>query len=123
MSVQEAWQRGNNLVTTTIVALAGIAFLPEFFIETEVPYKIDDGLLFLLGLGAIWWYKVGNHRYVRSIVPVLFVIAGFLVKLMGIFIEIKDKEDVGDDFGGLVLFVAATLFVLWLYWKNKKEAK
>lgn len=123
MSVQEAWQRGNNLVATAIVALAGISFLPEFFLETEVPYKIDDGALFLLGIGAVWWYKVGNHRYVRSIVPVLFVVVSLLIKIMGVVIEFKDKDDVGDDFGGLILFVAATILVLWLYWKNKKEAK
>lgn len=52
--------------------------------------------------------------------------AGFLIKIMAIIIEIKDKEDMGDDFGGLVLFIAATILVTYLFIKTKKllaEAK
>lgn len=35
MKVEDAWNRGNNLVATSIVALSGFAFLPEVFMETE----------------------------------------------------------------------------------------
>lgn len=120
MTVKEAFYRGNNLLATAIVGLAGFSFLPEFFLEDEKEHKIDDGLLFVLGIGAIIWFLLGKHKYTRSFVPVAFVIASFIVKIGGLLIEIKDKEDVGDDFGGLILFALATILVLVLYFKGKK---
>lgn len=120
MTTQEAYIRGNNLVAASIVALAGFAFAPEIFLEDEIPFKIDDILLLLLGIGAIVWYKMGNHRYTRSIVPIFFVFASLLVKFGGILVEIKEKDDVGDDFGGLILFILSAALVTWLYMQSKK---
>lgn len=120
MTVTEAWNRGNNLVATAIVALAGFAFSPESILEPEIPYKIDEILLFWLGVGAIGWYLWGKNKWKRSIVPVLIVWAGLAIKIMAIIIEFKDKEDVGDDFGAVILFVLATTLVTFLYLKGKK---
>lgn len=120
MTVTEAWNRGNNLVATAIVALAGFAFSPESILEPEIPYKIDEILLFWLGVGAIGWYLWGKNKWKRSIVPVLIVWAGLAIKIMAIVIEFKDKEDVGDDFGAVILFVLATTLVTFLYLKGKK---
>ena len=114
------FHRGNNLVATAIVALSGFAFFPEFFLEDEWQYKIDEGLLFLLGLGAIGSYFKGKNRFKRSIAPIIFVVIALIIKIVAIVIEHKDKEDVGDDVGALVLFVCATIFVIWLYIKSKK---
>lgn len=120
MSIEEAYNRGNNLVATAIASLAGFAFLPETILEPEIPFKIDDIALFLTGITAIAWYRKGNNRFTRSFKPVLLVFFGLVIKIAAIMVEIKDKEDVGDDFGGMILFVLATLFVLWLYFKSKK---
>ena len=121
LTVTEAWNRGNNLVSTAVVALAGFAFAPELIMETEWQFKIDDTLLLILGVSAIAWYRKGNHRFTRSIVPVLLVLASLLVKIGAVMIEFRDKEDVGDDFGGLVLFVCAVLLVTWLYFRPKSQ--
>ncbi len=123
MTVEEAWNRGNNLVATATLALAGIAFFPEAFLEPEQPFKIDDILLFVLGVGAVGWYKKANNRYVRSAVPVILTILGLFVKIVGVLIEFKDKEDVGDDFGGLILFLAATILVVFLYFRSRAPKK
>ncbi len=120
MTVTEVWNRGNNLLATAIVGLSAFAFFPEIFIETERPFKIDEGLLFLLGLLAIGWYVRGKHKFTRTITPVLMVWAGFAIKLMGIIIEFKEKDDVGDDFGGLILFLLGGLLVTWLFIKGKQ---
>lgn len=119
MSVKEAVIRGNNMLSAAIVGLAGFSFLPEGFIEDKPQYKIDDGLLFLLGLLAIGWYLKGKNKFTRSIWPVVIVWAGLAVKIMGIVIEIKEKDDVGDDFGGFILFILASVLVSWLYVKAK----
>lgn len=113
MTVEEAWNRGNNLVGVSVATLAGLAFAPEMILEKEWPFKIDDFLLLMLGAGAVSWYR--KHAYSRSIVPFLFTLTGLLIKIGAIFLEFKEHDDVGDDFGGLVLFISATLFMLWLY--------
>ena len=115
MKLHEALNRSVNLLGVGIVALSGIAFLPEVFFETDWNDKIDDILLFILSLVAIWWYTSKNNRFAHSIVPVVFVLLGLVDKIMAVLIEFADKEAVGDDFGGLILFLAASIFVLYQY--------
>lgn len=121
MTPQEIWNRGNNLVATAILALSGFAFLPEAFLETEVPFKMDEILLFLLGIGAVGWYLWGKNKFQNSIVPVVLVWMGLAFKIMAIALEFKDKEDVGDDMGAVILFLLAGLLVTWLYLQAKKK--
>lgn len=120
MTPKEIWNRGNNLVATAIVALSGFAFAPELHLEPELPFKIDEGLLLLLGLSAIGWYVWGKNKWKHSIVPVIMVWGALVIKIMAVVIEFKDKEDVGDDFGALVLFILASLLVTYLYIIAKK---
>lgn len=115
--------RGNNLASVAIAALSGIAFLPETFIESEGPYKLDDALLFILGIIAVVWYKRAENRFKRSLVPTIILSLALLTKIMAIAIEHTDKNDVGDDFGALILFISATIFSLWLYNKSKVSTK
>ncbi len=120
MTVTEAWQRGNNLLATGILGLSGLAFLPELFLESEHAYKIDEAVLFLIGAFAVGWYLKGKNRFTHSIVPVILVWLAFATKVMGLVIEFKDKEDAGDDFGALILFLLASLLITWLYIQGKK---
>jgi hypothetical protein len=52
--------------------------------------------------------------------PVALVSLGCLIKIIGLLIEMGDPESVGDDFGGLILFVLATGLVIYQYTKTKK---
>ena len=47
--------------------------------------------------------------------PVILVAAALVVKIIGLTLEINDKEDAGDDYGALILFALATITVIWLY--------
>lgn len=122
MTVNEAWNRGNNLLATGIAVLAGFSFFPEIFLEDEWQFKLDDLIILILGLFALWWYKTKNNRYTHSVVPVLIVVAGLVAKILAIILEFKDKEDVGDDFGALILFSIATVVVIYLYRWAKYES-
>lgn len=119
MKPQNLVNRTVNIVATTILGLSAFAFLPEIFLETEHPYKIDEGLLFILGIVLIGWYLKGKNKFQRSILPVIMVWVGFAVKIMGVVIEFKDKEDLGDDMGAVILFLLASLLVTYLYIKAK----
>lgn len=116
MTVQDALTRGYNLVGTAIVAITGFAFSQEFFFEDEVTHKIDEGVLFLIALGALAWYFIGNNKFSRTMVPLLLTAAALIMKLLAAFIlETGDSADLGDDFSALLLFVIAFGFLLWQY--------
>ena len=119
-NIKEVINRGFNLLAISIVGLASFAFLPEVFVEKDMPDKIDDTLLFILGIVAMFWYKKSNNSRIRSIIPVVFVLIGLVIKIIGIIIEHGDAEALGDDMGGLILFVGAITLMIFQYKKTKK---
>jgi hypothetical protein len=121
MQLNDAINRGKNLLATSIVALSGLAFLPETFLENDVSDKMDDGILFILGVIAVVWYLMSGNRFKRSMIPPVLVTLAMLDKIMALVIEFKDKDAVGDDFGGLILFIAATILVWWQYYKKDQS--
>ena len=121
MTVDEAYQRGNNLLATGVVAFAGVAFLPEFFLEDEWWHKVDEGALFLLGVAAIVWYLTGRKKFTRSLIPVGLVVGALVAKVVGFILEIGDPEDLGDDFGALILFVLASITVIVIYVRSSRS--
>jgi hypothetical protein len=120
MNIRDAVNRGFNLLGVSIVALSGFAFAPEMFLENDVPDKLDDALLFIVGLIGIAWYTKAKNKYTRSIVPVGLVGVALLLKIMAVIVEFNDVENVGDDFGGLILFVLSFGLILYQYFKTKK---
>ena len=116
MTVRDALNRGYNLVGTALVAISGFAFFPQTFAEDELSHKLDEGGLFLLAIGALIWYFVGHNKVSRTIVPILFMAASLIVKLVAFFfLEATDTADVGDEFAPLLLFVLALGFLIWQY--------
>ena len=120
MTIQESINRGFNLLATSIVGLSGFAFLPEVFLEKDVPDKIDDILLFVFAIIGIIWYKRKNNRHTHSLFPVVLVGLALLTKIGALIIEFDDPESAGDDFGALILFTLAFVLVLTQYFKTKK---
>ena len=120
MTLKDSINRTTNLLGVSVVALAGFAFLPEVIFEDDHPDKLDDGLLFLIGLIAMGWYLKGKNKFKRSVMPIVFMVLALLSKIMAVLIEHDDKEAVGDDFGALVLFTLATFLICFVYIKSKK---
>lgn len=112
-----------NLAETAVLALIGLAFIPEVFMETEWQYKIDDMLAFLIGIGIIVWYERTGLYLKKSVFPIIAVILMLFIKIGAIFVEMKDAADVGDDMGTIFLLIAATGFIVWQYLhKNRLQA-
>jgi peptidoglycan/LPS O-acetylase OafA/YrhL len=123
MNITQSINRTVNLLGVAIAGLAGFAFAPEAIIEPDWIDKVDDTLILLIGIGAIVWYLQNANRYARSIIPILFVGAALLLKIFAIAVEIADPEDVGDDFGGLILFALATALLIYEYVKAGRTAE
>jgi hypothetical protein len=115
MTVDQALNRGFNLMLTTILLLTGVAFASGGIRENDLTDKLDD--LFLLGLGIILlaWYLVGQNRFQRSLVPVVIVVLALPVQVWGLINEINDKEAVGNDIGGMFIYLPLVLFTLYQY--------
>ena len=120
MTTTEAINRAYNLLGVAIVALQGFAFAPVFFVEDELTHKLDEGLLFLLGIGAIVWYLIGKNKFSRSLVPILLVAAALVIKLIAFFLEAGDAADLGDEFGAIVLFALGAGLLTWQYVNTKR---
>src|SRR5258708_21684403 len=72
MTTTEAIDRGYNLMVSTFLLSAGLAFGTVGFNETDTPDKIDDFGLLIVGLVAVVWYMAGRSPTPRSPVgPVL----------------------------------------------------
>jgi hypothetical protein len=117
MTVDEAINRGNNLTATAILTISGFAFLPEVFVEDEWWFKLDDLVIFLIGLRALTWYLKGNNRYTASNAPFYLTLAALVWKVIAIILEFHDPADLGDDLGALILFLLATILV----WKLRPK--
>lgn len=120
MKPSELVNRATNLIGTTVTAIAGFAFASEIFLEKDFGDKGDDIALLLLAIVAVVWYKRGVNRFQRTVMPVAFTVLGLLIKVAAIVVEFNDKESVGDDFGGVLVFVLGSLLVWWLYKKNNR---
>ena len=123
MDISQSVNRTVNLIGATVAGLAGFAFAPEMIIEPEFIDKVDDFLLLLVGVAAIAWYLRNANRYARSIMPIVFVGMALVLKVFAVIVEFADPEDVGDDFGGLILFVLGVAFVIYLYRRAADPAK
>lgn len=118
MTLSQSINRGFNLLAVGVVGLAGFAFMAEIFLEHDWSDKIDDIALLAFGVIAIFWYLSKENRYKRSFAPVVLASLSLLAKIGAMVVESSDKEAVGDDFGGLTLFILAVVFIVYQYRKS-----
>ena len=79
MTLQNAINRGYNLLACTALALAGLAFGTVVFEEADLLDKVDDIGFLVIGAVAVIWYLVGRNRFKRSLVPI--VLSGIAIWL------------------------------------------
>ena len=120
MTLHEAVNRTYNLVGTAVVGIAGLAFLPEIFVEDDWDDKWDDIGLAVIALLAIAWYMRGKNSLSRTLMPLFIAGAALIDKIAAVVIEFHDKEAVGDDFGALILFIALLCVLFYQYQKSAK---
>lgn len=98
MSINEAVARGYNFFVVAVLGIVAGSLVGEVSQEGEWGFRLDELLMIAVGIVAIVWYLVGQHRYQRSLVPLALAVAAFLAKVVGLIIELKDVLEVGDDY-------------------------
>jgi len=121
MTVQDAVNRGFNLMVTAFLFLGGIAFGTVITEETDLPDKIDDAGFLLLGIITLVWYFAAG-RTKRSIIPVVLVGVAVVNQIVGVILEHDDKNAFGDNIGGMFLFIPLFVFVVAQYFYFNKKA-
>ncbi len=106
-----------NFFTSAFLGIMGFSLIGELFMEDDWMDKIDDGMFLILGIAAIFWYK--SNALKKSMAPIILVLIGVAIKIFAIFVEIKDKEAVGDDFGILSALLITLVVVIYQYRKLK----
>jgi hypothetical protein len=116
---QELINRGNNLFLIGFIAIVGVAGIPLVGREGGVKGGFDEAGIMLVGLAAAAWYARG--RYSRSLVPMAFLGADMVLKIVALVIE--DPDDKGDDIGSMITFILLVLTWSVVYLRTRPAAK
>lgn len=120
MTVDQALNRGYNLMLTAFLLLTGLAFASGGIRENDLTDKLDDLGLLALGIILLVWYLMRENRLQRSLVPVVMVVLALFVQIYGLLNEISDKEAVGNDIGGMFIYVPLVLFAFYQYLRRPR---
>ena len=121
MTLQNAINRGYNLLACTVLALAGLAFGTVVFEEADLLDKVDDIGFLVIGAAAITWYLVGRNRFKRSVVPIVLSAIAIIVQVVGLVLEKDDPASFGDNIGGMWLFVPLFFVLVVQFYINRRH--
>ncbi len=122
MNTEQALNRGFNLMLTAIMLLTGLAFASGGIRENDLTDKLDDLGQLALGIVLPVWYLIGENRFQRSLVPVVVILLTVPLQIWGTVNEINDPAAVGNDFGGLFIYIPLALFTLYQYLRPPRIA-
>ena len=121
MTLQNAINRGYNLLACTALALAGLAFGTVVFEEADLLDKVDDIGFLVIGAVAVTWYLVGRNRFKRSVVPIVLSGIAIIVQVVGLVLEKEDPASFGDNIGGMWLFVPLFVVLVVQFYLNRRH--
>ena len=121
MTLQNAINRGYNLLACTTLALAGLAFGTVVFEEADLLDKVDDIGFLVIGAVAVIWYLVGRNRFKRSVVPIALAGIAIIVQVVGLVLEKDDPASFGDNIGGIWLFVPLFAVLVAQFFLNRRH--
>jgi uncharacterized membrane protein YGL010W len=121
MTLQNAINRGYNLLACTALALAGLAFGTVVFEEADLLDKVDDIGFLVIGAVAIIWYLVSHNRFKRSVVPLVLSGIAIIVQVVGLVVEKDAPASFGDNIGGMWLFVPLFVVLIVQFFLNRRH--
>lgn len=121
MTLQNAINRGYNLLACTTLALAGLAFGNVVFEEAALLDKVNDIGFLVIGAVAVIWYLVGRNRFKRSLVPIILSGIVVIVQIVGLVLEKDDPASFGDNIGGMWLVVPLFVVLVVQFYVNRRH--
>ena len=121
MTLQNAINRGYNMLASTTLALAGLAFGTVVFEESDLLDKVDDIGFLVIGVVAVIWYLVGRNRFKRSVVPIVLSALAIIIQIVGLVLEKDDPASFGDNIGGMWLFVPLFVILVVQFYVNRRN--
>ena len=121
MTLQNAINRGYNLLACTALALAGLAFGTVVFEEADLLDKVDDIGFLVIGAAAVIWYLLGRNRFKRSVVPIVLSGIAIIVQVVGLVLEKDNAASFGDNIGGMWLFVPLFVVLIVQFYLNRRH--
>ncbi len=121
MTIQDAINRGYNLLACTALAVVGLGFSPVGVFEGDLVDKIDDIGLAVVGALAVIWYLVGRNRFKRSVVPLVLSGLAVAVQVLGMVLEYGDPSSFPDNIGGIVLTGSFFVVLLVQFYVNRRH--
>jgi uncharacterized membrane protein YGL010W len=120
MTLQNAINRGYNLLACTALALAGLAFGTVVLEEADLLDKVDDIGFLVIGAVAVIWYLAGRNRFKRSVVPIVLSGIAIIVQIVGLVLEKDNPASFGDNIGGMWLFVPLFVVLVVQFYVNRR---
>jgi hypothetical protein len=121
LTTQDAINRGYNMLACAALPIVGLSFSTVARSEGDLPDKIDDISLAVVGALALIWYLVGRNRFTRSVVPLALAGLAVAVQVLGMVLEFGDSASFGDNIGGIVVTGGFFVVLLVQFFVNRRH--
>jgi hypothetical protein len=118
MTADRAVNRGYNLMIVALLLFPGFSFFAGGLQDNDLIDKLDDIALFGSGLILTIWYLIGQNRFKRSVAPIGLALVSLVVQVAGVILEREDKEAIGNDIGGMFIFIPVVAFAIFQYMRT-----
>lgn len=121
VTVREEVNKGVNFFGTATFAILASSILHGLSLPDDRPHKIQDLLFGVIAAAAVGRYLWGKNRYMRSLVPLWFLILGLVTKVVGAWVRTGSPIPVGSDLG-TSFFLSLTAIVLgWQFYATRSQ--
>ena len=121
LTVREVTNRGLNFFGVAVLGLLTTSVIHGLQLARSWSDRADDLALAAVALGAVAWYLAGRNRYRRSLVPLVGLVLGVVVKLAGLWLLYGRLVLAGADFGVAIFLTVAALIYLWQYYQLRER--
>jgi len=99
VTAREEANKGLNFFGTATFAILASSIFHELSLPDDSPHKIEDIIFGLIAAAAVGRFLWGKTRYVRSLVPLWFLLLGLVTKIIGAWIRTGSPIPIGPDLG------------------------
>lgn len=119
MTVAEAVNRGLNFFAISLFGIIGIGALHEVIDENDFQDKMEDGFFVVLTLLAVVWYLFSGKAMKKTLIPFYFLLAGFIIKYIGITIESADQVANIPDYEYMGILGLVLIIFFYQFYKDQ----